>query len=137
MLSKSTILPLFVIAAISTVLYVSFSNNDASDSPFFQCPTDDSYLPSCAENVIPPWPICKSKSFDEWVEKARDCASRCCGGDLSECKCPKKDTDKFLDRIDEWCDGVYSCDDAVSVVADGFKYEKLPLSNEEDITSEY
>lgn len=28
---------------------------------------------------------------------------------MSQCKCPKKDTDKFLDSIGSWCDGVRTC----------------------------
>jgi hypothetical protein len=49
------------------------------------------------------------KSSNEWVDKAIDSASRCCGDDLSECKCPKKDTEKFFDKIDEYCNGVATC----------------------------
>ena len=75
----------------------------------FQCPKSDAYGPACLRSVIPPWPICKFKTVDAFVEHAKDSATRCCGDDLAECKCPKKSTPKFLEAIDGWCKGVASC----------------------------
>ena len=48
----------------------------------------------------------------EWVEYAVDTATRCCkaDGDLSECMCPVKDTDKFLNNIGTYCDAVDFCE---------------------------
>jgi len=86
----------------------------------FSCPTSDDYSAECVENITPPWPICLLHTTDFWVDKAMDSATRCCGDDLSECKCPKKDTRKFLDRIDDYCDGVATCaeDDKKKLIAE-------------------
>ncbi len=81
-----------------------------NDCPFFECPTSDSYPESCLDSVLPPWPICKFKTVDDWVACSQDSATRCCGDDLSECKCPKKDTEAFLDKIGDWCAGVATCE---------------------------
>jgi len=73
------------------------------------CPKDDSLDPKCLENIIPPWPICLFHDVDYFLSKSLDGSSRCCGDDISECKCPKKDTDKFKSKIGEWCAGVATC----------------------------
>mmetsp|Transcript_11981 Transcript_11981/g.19864 ORF Transcript_11981/g.19864 Transcript_11981/m.19864 type:complete len:135 (-) Transcript_11981:133-537(-) len=95
----------------SAILFAAFSV-DAEGFSFkcpFKCPTDDSYDPACLRSVIPPWPICLFKNVDDFVDHAQDSAIRCCGDDTSDCRCPKKDTDKFQDSIGEWCKGVASC----------------------------
>jgi hypothetical protein len=85
----------------------------------FSCPTSDDYSAECVENITPPWPICLLHTTDEWVDKAMDSASRCCGDDLTKCKCPKKDTQKFLDGIGDYCDGVATCaDDVKKLIAE-------------------
>ena len=87
----------------------------------FQCPTDDSYGSACLRSVIPPWPICKFRTIPDFIEHAKESATRCCGDDLSDCKCPKKDTDKFMQDIGPWCQGVASCpsgDEPTEVVAE-------------------
>jgi len=81
----------------------------------WSCPTDDSYSDECVNGVMPPYPICcseKRTTVQEWVEYAVDTATRCCkaDGDLSECMCPVKDTDKFLDNIGNYCDAVDICE---------------------------
>ena len=50
-------------------------------------------------------------TVQDWVEKAVDSATRCCkdDGELSECMCPVKDTDKFMDNIGNYCDAVDIC----------------------------
>ena len=40
---------------------------------------------------------------------AQDSATRCCGDVTSACRCPKKNTDRFRNKIDQWCRGVASC----------------------------
>jgi hypothetical protein len=45
-----------------------------------------------------------------YVAKSKEGASRCCGDDLTDCKCPKKDTDKFKDNIGSWCADIATCD---------------------------
>jgi hypothetical protein len=79
----------------------------------FKCPTDEDvdYNPRCVKAAIPPWPICLLNDLDGWVDKALDSADRCCGDDLSMCKCPKKDSPKFLHNIDLWCRDIEFCDD--------------------------
>ena len=73
------------------------------------CPKDDRFDPQCLANAMPPYPICTKKTAQEWVESAIDGASRCCGKDLSECKCPVKDSEKFLNKIASHCKGVALC----------------------------
>jgi hypothetical protein len=73
------------------------------------CPTDDSFDPKCLESVMPPYPICTKLPASEWVKKGIDGASRCCGDDLSECKCPVKDSEKFLNKIGAHCEGIETC----------------------------
>lgn len=77
----------------------------------FKCPTSDDYSPECIDAISPPWPICLLHSADYFVDSAIDSATRCCleDGDLSECKCPKKDTAKFLNKIGDYCKGVEIC----------------------------
>eukprot|EP00978_Attheya_sp_CCMP212_P012800 scaffold31989_cov54-Attheya_sp.AAC.3 len=76
----------------------------------FKCPTSEDYEPSCLKSSIPPWPICLLHGVDYWVHTAEDSATRCCAADdLSECKCPKKDTPDFQNLIGDWCNGVSKC----------------------------
>jgi hypothetical protein len=49
------------------------------------------------------------KDVDTFVEQAKEGASRCCGDDLTDCKCPQKDTADFRDKIGAWCQGVKTC----------------------------
>uniref|UniRef100_A0A6V2FJ27 Uncharacterized protein n=1 Tax=Ditylum brightwellii TaxID=49249 RepID=A0A6V2FJ27_9STRA len=89
-------------------------------SSCMKCPTDDSYSPECLKSVIPPWPICLFHDVPTFVEHSEDAATRCCkeDGDLSECKCPHKDSEKFIDHIDEWCEGVAACSASFSFEED-------------------
>jgi hypothetical protein len=73
------------------------------------CPTDDKYTAECLKSSIPPWPICLFHDAEYFVTQAKDGATRCCGDDITECKCPKKDTEKFQGAIGDWCDGVKTC----------------------------
>ena len=77
----------------------------------FECPKDhdNKYSEECLDNAIPPWPICLFHDVDYFVDKSMDGATRCCGDDTSACRCPKKDTPSFLERIDEWCEGIATC----------------------------
>ena len=79
-----------------------------------KCPYDDTLPLECIKNIIPPWPICLFHDIDYFRRVAIDGSTRCCDGeaaaaDMSECRCPKKDTAKFLDSIGDWCKGVASC----------------------------
>lgn len=76
------------------------------------CPVDDQYDPKCLEAAMPPFPICTKLTTDEWVKKAMGGSyDRCCGedNDLSECKCPVKTSEKFLNKIGAHCDGLEIC----------------------------
>jgi hypothetical protein len=88
---------------------LAFGANEAGFLDCFKCPTSVYYSDECLEHVLPPWPICLSHDAEFFVEKAKDSAPRCCSDDLSECRCPKKDTPKFLDKIDDYCEGVQKC----------------------------
>ena len=74
-----------------------------------QCPTTDDYSEECLIYALPPWPICLFHDANYFVAKSIDGASRCCQDDLTECRCPKKDSPKFLDQIGGWCKGVQAC----------------------------
>lgn len=91
----------------------------ASVSPIESwCPTSEDYSQTCLDAITPPWPICMLYSAEYWVSSAIDSATRCCGDDLSECNCPKKDSPDFLAKIGAYCDGVATCDDqSVAIVA--------------------
>jgi|EP01083_Nonionella_stella_P088805 hypothetical protein len=102
-------LPFILFAFVSVASLLLLQVSSGSKCPIFECPTDDSIDPACLDSAIPPWPICKFGTVDDFVSKAKDGATRCCGDDISECKCPKKDTDAFLDKITSWCDGVSKC----------------------------
>lgn len=130
-MSKLTIISLFILSITSTFLLLIHyhqqnpliqeltthtSISDDRKCPFhklFHCPTSSSYPQSCLSNIIPPWPICLTKNVTEWYNVSKDSSTRCCkdNGDLSECKCPHKDSAKFLDKIGDWCEGVKTCDD--------------------------
>ena len=107
---KQFLLSLLIIATISPI--------ESKWLSCFNCPTSDAYGPQCLDSVTPPWPICLLHSVDYWVDSAIDSATRCCGDDLSECNCPKKDSPDFLAKIGAYCDGVATCDDqSVAIVA--------------------
>jgi hypothetical protein len=46
---------------------------------------------------------------ETFVQKAKEGSSRCCGDDLTDCKCPKKDTPYFRNKIGAWCQGIQAC----------------------------
>ena len=75
----------------------------------FKCPTDEKYDAACLRSAIPPWPICLAHNAEYFVRNAKESASRCCGDDIRQCRCPKKDTVTFQNKIGEWCAGVASC----------------------------
>lgn len=95
--------------AVVLLSLLAFGANQAGFLDCFKCPTSDDYSHECLEHVLPPWPICLSNDAEYFVEKAKDSVPRCCSDDLSECRCPKKDTPKFLDKIDDYCEGVQKC----------------------------
>jgi hypothetical protein len=97
------------------------------------CPKDDSYDPKCLASAMPPYPICTRQTPAEWVKKAIDGASRCCGDDLSDCKCPVKESDHFLSKIGAHCDGIEICKLQVMAMelegVDGASMERLEMAN--------
>jgi hypothetical protein len=97
---------------LSLLVTLLASSAQAGLFAFCSCPTDDRYSAECLKSSIPPWPICLFHDAEYFVEKAEDGATRCCGGDITDCRCPKKDTEKFQEAIGEWCDGVKTCTDS-------------------------
>uniref|UniRef100_A0A7S4MX23 Uncharacterized protein n=1 Tax=Odontella aurita TaxID=265563 RepID=A0A7S4MX23_9STRA len=77
------------------------------------CPTDERYHPECLASAIPPYPICLKNDMtaQQWVEHALDSATRCCNehGDSSDCRCPVKNDDNFLHKIEGKCAGIAMC----------------------------
>ena len=102
---------LFRCVALLAVLLTALPVADAKFcfKCLFHCPKDDSYDPACLRSALPPWPICWFHSVDDFVDHARDSATRCCGDDTSDCRCPKRKSAKFQDHIVAWCVGVASC----------------------------
>ena len=74
-----------------------------------ECPRDDAYSDKCLKSAIPPYPICLNRSVKQWVEKAISDHDDCCGDDPNVCKCPKKETVEFQNKIADWCAGVETC----------------------------
>lgn len=77
-----------------------------------ECPqpgADAQYSDECYKATEPPYFVCKNMTPDEWVEKALESYPRCCGEDLSECKCPVKDYWFFKNKIDGYCAKVNIC----------------------------
>jgi hypothetical protein len=110
--STSTTILLAVLLCFSSTTPATAASSSLWEKAWncFHCPTSDQYDPLCLTNALPPWPICLFHDVDYFVAKAKDGATRCCvGDDLSECRCPKKDTPEFLDKIGDWCDGVQKC----------------------------
>lgn len=70
------------------------------------CPKDDNISQTCLDAILPPFPICLGRTAAEWVDHAKDSATRCCVDDMSQCKCPKKDTDAFKAKIGAYCKAV-------------------------------
>ena len=77
----------------------------------FDCPSDPAFG-ECQNKLQPPFPICCKKTVAEWIESAKDSATRCCGGDLTDCQCPVKDKPKFLNKIPDYCSAVAACSTA-------------------------
>lgn len=77
-----------------------------------ECPTDESLSDECSA-LVPPFPICcnGNKTVADWADYSIDAADRCCkvSNDLSECNCPVKESEKFLDHIEDFCFGVGAC----------------------------
>ena len=43
------------------------------------------------------------------MQRAFDSHDRCCGDDLSECRCPRKNSDRFDLKIDDFCESAVVC----------------------------
>ena len=106
---KSILLLSYVVVAVSAEgVQVAEDNHWWKSS--CKCPTDPNYSDECLSGVIPPSPICCGRaSAKEWVDHAKDAATRCCADDMSKCKCPIKEENKFQDKIGEYCSAVVAC----------------------------
>lgn len=96
------------------------------------------YGAECLANVIPPWPICvfHKRSAGEFVKHSKDSATRCCGSDTSECRCPHMDTWRFQGRIQQWCEAVKTCpavdDEESTANHDASAQQELHFEEEEE-----
>lgn len=107
---KSILLLSCVVVAVSAGGVQVAEDNPWWKSSCKKCPTDPTYSSDCLSGVIPPFPICCGRdSAKEWVEHAKDAATRCCVDDMSKCKCPIKEEHKFQDKIGAYCSAVVAC----------------------------
>ena len=94
------------------------------------CPTSDKYSEACLQASIPPYPICLSKTVEEYVEQAIQGYNDCCivsEDDMStSCKCPQKNSQKFINKISDWCARAETClDSSVTARMDFLNEESL------------
>mmetsp|Transcript_37002 Transcript_37002/g.66581 ORF Transcript_37002/g.66581 Transcript_37002/m.66581 type:complete len:130 (+) Transcript_37002:97-486(+) len=98
---------------VASALLLSFvaGGTQAEGSDNIGCPTDDTISKACLDAVTPPFPICLTKgSAKEWVAHAKDSATRCCGDNIDQCKCPVKNGQKFQEKIVGYCAAVGNCE---------------------------
>ena len=76
---------------------------------------NDKYSEECYKATCPPPSVCNKLKPDEWVEKALESYPRCCGEDLSECKCPVKNYwPPFKAKIGGYCAKVEICRESLA-----------------------
>jgi len=93
------------------------SSDNSKDGSSDACPDKpDNVAQECYDAIMFPSFVCERSNFEtiaEYIADARDEATRCCitddNPDRSECRCPEKDDEEFLSKIDAWCAGVASC----------------------------
>ena len=101
------------------------------------CPTSDKYSEACLQASIPPYPICLSKTVEEYVEQAIQGYNDCCivsEDDMStSCKCPQKNSQKFINKISDWCARAETClDSSVTARMDFLNEESLNHGSSDD-----
>ncbi|CAB9531211.1 expressed unknown protein [Seminavis robusta] len=97
-----------------------------------ECPTDVAFSSECLSAAMPPYPICMKRSASEWVEHAIESHARCCGTDTTECKCPQKNSARFLGKIENHCHGVEICKAQVlGGLDESIETERLEIDEEE------
>eukprot|EP01083_Nonionella_stella_P215641 775965_1 len=81
------------------------------------CPTDPNISQACLDAVLPPPMVCAfspGKTAQDYVDHAKDSATRCCGDDISACKCPVAGEAPFQAKIGDYCKAVAEdCDKPV------------------------
>mmetsp|Transcript_9457 Transcript_9457/g.13893 ORF Transcript_9457/g.13893 Transcript_9457/m.13893 type:complete len:173 (+) Transcript_9457:76-594(+) len=107
------------IAFLSTFLVMPYLASAGDLSYFwsrFECDDPQDYADTygvnitCAENSMPPWPICLFHNITYFIEASVSSASRCCNAtDLEECRCPVKDHPLFAIHMAPWCDAIATC----------------------------
>lgn len=75
----------------------------------YGCPKDERFDETCLTAALPPFPMCRQQTAEEWVKKAVDSKARCCGDDRSACRCPVTTSERFLGAIDAKCAGIDVC----------------------------
>mmetsp|Transcript_2817 Transcript_2817/g.5093 ORF Transcript_2817/g.5093 Transcript_2817/m.5093 type:complete len:148 (+) Transcript_2817:98-541(+) len=103
---------LLFLAAIATGAEASWGEKSNEDW-YKDCPQSETnkYSEECYKATCPPPFVCDKMTPDEWVEKALESYPRCCGDDLTECKCPVKDVwPPFKAKIGDYCAKVEICE---------------------------
>ena len=76
---------------------------------FFHCPKSSYYSSECLDAITTPYPICFCHTSEDWVNIDFDSIPRCCETNLSECRCPVKDSKYFLNKSGNYCKGADIC----------------------------
>ena len=125
---------------LSLLLFV-FAISTEAEAAFWSaapCPepeADAKYSQECYKATEPPSFVCKNMKPDEWVEKALESYPRCCGDDLSECRCPVKNVYPYFQaKIDDYCAKVELCNPSSAgfSVSSGATEERFLRGGDED-----
>ena len=97
------------------------------------CPEDDRFPEDC-EILMPPYPACKTAKVFEWIAYAIGSGGpHCCREDLSECRCPVKDSEQFAMAIEYGCQEIGTC----KIAYDSIMATELLKSELESLSSEF
>ena len=119
-------LPLLLLICTWTFVLGNWGSGDWTSNE--NCASDPVFSDECMRAVRPPYPVCEFKTPAEWVAKAQESVGRCCGDDLSECRCPKKESERFQAKIEGHCAGVAACSSSAR-----FTPQHLRGANEEPV----
>ncbi len=104
---------LFLVSVATLLSGAEAWGEESQDDWWKYCPQPEAnskYSEECYKATTPPPFVCKNMKPDEWVEAALDSYPRCCGDDLSACKCPVKNFwPPFKARIGDYCAKVEIC----------------------------
>mmetsp|Transcript_27286 Transcript_27286/g.41063 ORF Transcript_27286/g.41063 Transcript_27286/m.41063 type:complete len:145 (-) Transcript_27286:75-509(-) len=116
---------IYKLLCVLLVVGSSFTKGIFHDSGFLDqidrwnldCPSVDDYIAEngnytyeCVDSSIPPYPLCLLHSVEYFIESAIASSDRCCDfSDLSECKCPIKESWWWKMKMGSWCEDIASC----------------------------